>query len=105
METTDMESASEMLSELVVGDRMNTCEVCGNTYDKCFVVQMKGEAHIFDSFECAIHMLAPHCAHCGCHIIGHGMETEGAMYCCAHCARQHGITEMEDRVEHHEPAV
>jgi hypothetical protein len=31
---------------------------------------------IFDSFECAIHMLAPVCPHCGCRVIGHGVEHE-----------------------------
>jgi hypothetical protein len=82
----------------------NTCEVCGNTYDKSFEVRMGGETHIFDSFECAIHALAPTCAHCTCRIIGHGMETEGVYYCCAYCASQHGIHEFEDRVEERNPA-
>ena len=35
------------------------CEVCGNDYDKVFVVEMGGARHTFDSFECAIHALAP----------------------------------------------
>ena len=27
--------------------------------------------------------------HCGCRVIGHGVETTvGRMFCCAHCARQ-----------------
>ena len=44
---------------------MGTCEVCGNTYDKAFsVTTAGGEAHTFDSFECAIQRLAPTCAHC-----------------------------------------
>ncbi|MGI0024504.1 MAG: hypothetical protein ACREA4_05085, partial [Nitrososphaera sp.] len=46
-----------------------TCEVCGNTYDKSFEVRMGGETHVFDCFECAIHALAPTCAHCACRII------------------------------------
>ena len=75
------------------------CEVCGNVYDKSFEIRMGGESHIFDSFECAIHALAPTCAHCGCRVIGHGMETDGIFYCCAHCAEQHGIHAFEDRVE------
>ncbi len=79
------------------------CEVCGNVYDKSFEVRVRGESHIFDSFECAIHALAPTCAHCGCRIIGHGMEADGVFYCCAHCASQHGVNELEDRVE--EPAA
>jgi hypothetical protein len=78
------------------------CEVCGNVYDKSFEVRMGGESHIFDSFECAIHALAPTCSHCGCRIIGHGMEADGVFYCCAHCASQHGVQNLEDRTE--EPA-
>lgn len=78
---------------------MATCEVCGNEYDKSFEVTVGGERHVFDSFECAIHALAPTCAHCGCTIIGHGMEVgDGTFYCCAHCASQHGVQKLEDRV-------
>jgi hypothetical protein len=77
---------------------MARCEVCGNNYDKSFEVVMAGQRHVFDSFECAIHALAPTCAHCGNRIIGHGMEAGGTFYCCAHCAAQHGIEQLEDRV-------
>ena len=73
------------------------CEVCGNTYDKAFEVMAKGSAHTFDCFECAIHALAPTCAHCGCRVVGHGMEKEGRVYCCAHCAKVSGVSEMRDR--------
>jgi hypothetical protein len=31
--------------------------------------------------------LAPACTHCGCSIIGHGVEMDGQLFCCAHCAR------------------
>ena len=66
---------------------MATCEVCGNSYDKAFQVRMPaGDSHTFDSFECAIQKLAPSCAHCKCRIIGHGLEANGKMYCCEHCA-------------------
>jgi hypothetical protein len=77
--------------------RMKPCECCGNTYDKAFEVTVGDETHVFDSFSCAIHMLAPRCAHCGVAIIGHGMETDSAFFCCAHCARQAGISAMQDR--------
>ena len=77
---------------------MAHCEVCGNEYDKAFTVTMGGEDHVFDSFECAIHALAPTCAHCGTRIIGHGIESDGTMYCCAHCARHDGVDEAQDRV-------
>jgi hypothetical protein len=76
-----------------------TCEVCGNDYDKSFTVTTHdGMEHRFDSFECAIHALAPTCEHCGCRIIGHGTEADGHMYCCAHCAHEVGVTGVDDRV-------
>lgn len=77
---------------------MAICELCGNDYDKAFTVTMGGRAHTFDSFECAIQVLAPTCAHCRCRIIGHGMEADGRFFCCAHCAKQSGVPQMEDRV-------
>jgi hypothetical protein len=67
---------------------MARCEVCGNEYRMSFEVRtVSGDTHTFDSFECAIHRLAPVCEHCGCRIIGHGVEVSGRFYCCAHCAR------------------
>jgi hypothetical protein len=65
--------------------------MCGNDYDKVMEITQQGRRHVFDSFECAIHMMAPKCTHCGCAIIGHGVENEGAMFCCAACARKAGI--------------
>lgn len=76
---------------------MARCEKCGNDYDKAFTVTMNGNAHTFDSFECAISSLAPTCAHCSARIIGHGIESGDTMFCCAHCARQQGITQVADR--------
>jgi hypothetical protein len=76
---------------------MTRCEVCGNEYDKTFEVIKDGQSHHFDSFECAIHALAPVCDHCGCRIVGHGVETTDAMFCCAHCAGQTGVTGLRDR--------
>ncbi len=76
---------------------MPECEVCGNDYDKTMQVTMNGEAHTFDSFECAIHALAPRCGHCECRIVGHGVEADGAIYCCAHCASQAGVSGLADR--------
>ena len=66
---------------------MAICEMCGNDYDKSFVLEVAGDRHVFDSFECAIHGMAPKCEHCGCPVIGHGVETNDSFYCCAHCAR------------------
>jgi hypothetical protein len=76
---------------------MATCEVCGNDYDKSFEVTRAGESHTFDSFECAIHALAPTCGHCGTRIIGHGLEANGSIYCCANCAELEGVTALVDR--------
>lgn len=76
---------------------MARCETCGNEYDKSFQVVMDGSAHDFDCFECAIEALAPACAHCGCRIIGHGLEAGGATYCCANCARQADVRNLSDR--------
>ena len=75
---------------------MAKCEVCGNDYHLSFEVITSGSRHTFDSFECAIHKLAPVCDHCGCKIVGHGMEAGGSFYCCANCARQAGVAEMKD---------
>ena len=77
---------------------MAQCEVCGNEYDKTMQIEVAGTRHTFDSFECAIHALAPVCEHCGCRIIGHGIEAGGSFYCCAHCATESGAVGAADRV-------
>lgn len=66
---------------------MKTCAVCGNDYDKMLEINYLGRSHFYDCFECAIHDLAPKCSSCGLRIIGHGMESDGSMYCSGHCAR------------------
>jgi hypothetical protein len=73
------------------------CEVCGNDYDKAFEVTAAGQRHVFDSFECAIHRMAPTCEHCGCKVVGHGVEAQGHFYCCASCARMAGEHGLKDR--------
>ncbi len=73
------------------------CDVCGNDYDKAFQVSGIGRTMTFDSFECAIQALAPSCAHCACKIIGHGVEADGVMFCCVHCAKKKGVGELRDR--------
>jgi hypothetical protein len=75
-----------------------TCEVCGNEYDKAMEIMASGKRHVFDSFECAIQALAPRCAHCGCRVIGHGVEAGGRTFCCAHCAHHAGVQQAQDRV-------
>ncbi len=63
---------------------MATCEVCGNEYDKTFEVR-RG------------HALAPVCEHCGCRVIGHGVEADERIFCCANCAERAGVTGLADR--------
>jgi len=81
---------------------MKTCECCGNQYDKCIDVTINGETYTFDCFECAIQMLAPTCPHCDCRIIGHGVEVDGAIYCCGHCSRQQGAEGIVDNADNSE---
>ena len=76
---------------------MARCETCGNDYDKAFQVVREGRSHTFDSFECAAQALAPTCSACGLRILGHGVEKEGSIFCCVHCARKEGVTQLRDR--------
>ena len=78
--------------------QMAECEVCGNDYYLSFEVITAGDRHVFDSFECAIHKLAPVCAHCGCRIIGHGIEAKNTFFCCARCARMAGVEGVVDHI-------
>ena len=77
---------------------MPRCDVCGNDYDAAMTIEAPGRGSgTFDSFECAIHALAPTCDHCGCRIIGHGVQDGDRIFCCASCAREAGTTELVDR--------
>ena len=78
---------------------MARCSVCGNDYDKSFEVRHAGHSYTFDSLECAAHRLAPACSHCGCRILGHGLEQDGQLFCCASCARAKGKRDVRDRVD------
>jgi hypothetical protein len=78
---------------------MASCDVCGNDYDGAFTVRTAaGEELTFDSFECAIHRCAPRCSHCGCTVVGHGVQKDSTVFCCAHCAGSEGVTGASDRV-------
>lgn len=77
---------------------MAKCDLCGNDYDKAFQVVLGGATKTFDSFECAIEAMAPRCAHCGCRIIGHGLEAQDKFYCCRQCAEREGVQGLRDRV-------
>ena len=76
---------------------MAQCEVCQNDYDKAFVVEAGGARRTFDSFECAIHAMAPVCEHCQCKVIGHGVEVQGHFFCCARYARRVTSADVRDR--------
>ena len=79
---------------------MGICAACGNEYAGTFEVRPdEMSVFVFDSFECAIQLLAPTCAHCGIRVIGHGVEADGVVFCCAHCARSVGSPGPIDRVE------
>lgn len=75
---------------------MGVCASCGNEYRNTFTVTKNGETLEFDSFECAIHKLAPNCARCGCRVIGHGVQHGETIYCCANCAESAGDTGLVD---------
>ena len=79
---------------------MAVCEVCGNDYRLSFEVHAAGAVHVFDSFECAVHRLAPICENCGVKVIGHGVEADGVFYCGAHCARQSDQSSADELVDH-----
>lgn len=78
---------------------MRKCDSCGNEYDKSFELTVGGRTYTFDSFECAIRAVAPLCEHCGVPIIGHGLEQNGRMFCCGHCAGAEDATELRDRAD------
>jgi nitrite reductase/ring-hydroxylating ferredoxin subunit len=80
---------------------MGKCAQCGNNYDQSFEVTMGGRTLTFDSFECAIAALAPVCPHCGCRIIGHGVQHGDTIYCCVHCAKHDGVKGLVDREVQH----
>jgi hypothetical protein len=77
---------------------MTRCDTCGNEYERSLEVTLDGQAYTFDCFECAIHKLAPSCGTCGCRILGHGVQSDDQMFCCAHCSRQGGVRGITDHV-------
>lgn len=77
---------------------MAVCDTCGNDYDKAFTVSRDGRSWTFDSIECAANEIAPTCAQCRCRILGHGVEANGHVFCCAHCAGRAGHASLADRV-------
>ena len=70
---------------------MPRCATCGGDYNQAMDIRLNGVTSTYDCFECAIHALAPTCEHCGCRVIGHGVERDGKVFCCDHCAKQTGV--------------
>jgi len=87
---------------------MGLCIVCGNESPRSFDVMYNGGILTFDTFQCAIHRLAPACGRCDCLILGHAVEGEdGVAYCCASClqrAQGQEVPEAADTVRS-EPAL
>ncbi len=77
---------------------MQRCEICNNEYDRAFMITTDDGEHMYDCFECAIEGLAPRCGHCNVRVIGHGIQSEHRVYCCAHCARAEGHDMAIDNV-------
>ncbi len=77
---------------------MARCDQCGNDYDRTFDVVMNGRTGTFDSFECAIQAMAPVCPVCDVRIVGHGVQADETVFCCAHCAEKAGEDALVDRV-------
>jgi hypothetical protein len=71
--------------------------VCSNEYDKAFTGVMTGHKHGSDSFECALHAAPLVCAHCGCNVIGHGIECNDVIFCCVSCGKHAGVAIVADR--------
>lgn len=77
---------------------MAICDTCGNDHDKAFTVTWQdGRTATVDSVECAAAQLAPECAHCGTRILGHGVEADEGIFCCAHRARKASNADINDR--------
>lgn len=83
---------------------MARCDVCGNDYPLSFeVIDADGRHAVFDSIECAAHRIAPTCAHCGCRVLGHGIQDGERIFCCASCSRQAGVQGAIDNTSRANP--
>lgn len=41
----------------------------------------------------------PACGHCGCKVIGHAIEGDGEIFCCAHCVANEDVDGARDRID------
>jgi hypothetical protein len=100
--SSEMPETAEILEALVSDITLvgGTCATCGNFYDKAFTIILHdGASSMFDSIECAAMWAAPSCAECGVRILGHGLESEFGLFCCANCATSAGESRLVDRVD------
>ncbi len=81
---------------------MVMCDVCGNNSDQPIEIKRREKTGVFDSFECAIHAIAPVCGHCGCKIIGHPTYALGTSFCCDHCV-EHGMEGQPTTISEYDP--
>jgi hypothetical protein len=66
---------------------VSRCEVCGNPISGGVRLIADGMTHVFDSFQCAIHRLAPECEYCGCKVLGRPTVVGRSAYCDEWCAQ------------------
>jgi hypothetical protein len=79
-----------------------SCEVCGESRERCFEVHLGGQKHVFDSFECAIRGLLPKCALCEGLILWSGIK-EGSETYCSHLCRSLYLYNVH-KYARHEPS-
>ena len=81
----------------IIAGVITTINNVGNMNTIIGTVIIGGKRHTFDSFECAIAAVAPTCSHCSCRVVGHGVEVGNRIFCCAHCAKVAGASNVADR--------
>jgi len=64
-----------------------------NDYDKVFTVTVGGRKHTFERYPRA---RAGVCA-LWLQVMGHGVEHDGTVFCCASCAKHEGLAGLKDR--------
>ena len=75
---------------------MALCETCGNEYDKAFRVVTVTRRIPLIVWRAPFRRLPP-VTIVGAESLAMGVEADGAMFCCAHCASKQGVTTVHDR--------
>lgn len=70
------------------------CLNCGEDIEKDYILFINGTEYTFDSFECAVNFMAPRCCNCNSVIMGHGIRTEGEIYCSKSCANSENYNQV-----------